>query len=88
MPDLENYLSRWQSAGLIDATLAARLREHESSGRERSGMQLQVLIALILGGILLAAGVALFVNAHWDQISPLSRYLLVMAMVCVFHIGG
>jgi uncharacterized membrane protein len=88
MPDLENYLSRWQSAGLIDAALAARLREHESAGRERSGMQWQVLIALILGGILLAAGVALFVNAHWDQISPLSRYLLVMAMVGVFHIGG
>lgn len=88
MSDLENYLSRWQSAGLIDAALAARLREHESSGRQRFGLQWQVLVALILGGILLAAGVALFVSAHWDAISPLSRYLLVMAMVCVFHLGG
>jgi len=88
MPDLEDYLNRWQSAGLIDATLATRLREHESATGQRSGIQWQVLVALILGGILLAAGVALFVSAHWDAISPLSRYLLVMAMVTVFHLGA
>jgi len=30
----------------------------------------------------------LFVSAHWDQLSPGGRYLLVIAMVAVFHIAG
>jgi uncharacterized membrane protein len=32
--------------------------------------------------------VVLFVSAHWDQLGPGERYLLVMAMVAVFHIAG
>ena len=48
----------------------------------------QGMVALILGAILLACGVVLFVSAHWDQIGPGARYLLVIAMVAVFHLGG
>jgi uncharacterized membrane protein len=88
MPDLETYLARWQSAGVIDAPIAARIRAHETERQRPAGIQWQVAVALIFGGILLAAGVALFVNAHWDEISPLGRYLLVVAMVTVFHLGG
>lgn len=51
-------------------------------------MAWQGRVALILGGILLASGVALFVSAHWDQLGPGMRYLLVMAMVTIFHLGG
>jgi uncharacterized membrane protein len=43
---------------------------------------------LILGGILLASGVALFVSAHWDELGPGWRYTLVILMVTVFHVGG
>jgi uncharacterized membrane protein len=46
------------------------------------------LIALILGGILLGAGVLLFVAAHWDKVSPLVRLLLVLAMLSFFHSLG
>ena len=88
MPDLESQLSRWQSAGILDPATAARIRAYESESRRPTGIQWQVIVALIFGGILLAAGVALFVNAHWDQIGPLGRYLLVLAMVSVFHLGG
>jgi len=45
-------------------------------------------VALILGAILLACGVVLFVSAHWDDMGPGARYALVMAMVAVFHLGG
>jgi uncharacterized membrane protein len=53
-----------------------------------AGIAWQGRVALILGGILLASGVILFVSAHWDQLGPAMRYLLVMAMVTVFHLGG
>ena len=36
-------------------------------------MRWQGMVALILGAILLACGVALFVSAHWDEIGPGAR---------------
>ena len=99
MPDYESLLKRWQSAGVLDAEAAGRIRAWES-GQEftagptarkearAEGMAWQGRVALILGGILLASGVVLFVSAHWDQLGPGMRYLLVMAMVTVFHVGG
>jgi len=53
-----------------------------------AGLAWQGRVALILGGILLASGIILFVSAHWDQLGPGMRYLLVMAMVTIFHLGG
>ena len=102
MPDYESFLKRWQSAGVLDGEAAARIRswefaqqslpaprmsESKSEARE-SGLAWQGRVALILGGILLASGIVLFVSAHWDQLGPGIRYLLVMAMVSVFHLGG
>jgi uncharacterized membrane protein len=109
MPDIEALLTRWQSAGILDAETAARIRAHEvrsASGvsadtmecgtdRRVSGRQAHVLgirwqgiTALILGAILLACGVVLFVSAHWEQLGPGARFAVVLAMVAVFHIGG
>ena len=45
-------------------------------------------MALVLGGILLGAGVLLFVAAHWDEVSPGTRLTLVMAMLALFHGAG
>src|SRR3569833_229314 len=102
MIDYESYLKRWQSAGVLDAAAAARIRlwetaqhaaplarvpEPKAIARE-SGLAWLGLLALILGGILLASGIVLFVSSHWDQLGPGMRYLLVMAMVTVFHLGG
>jgi hypothetical protein len=93
MADFESHLTRWQSAGLLDAETARRIRAHEAEQAKPSGQNLksvgwQVIVALILGAILLACGVALFVSAHWDQIGPGARLAVVLAMVSVFHLGG
>jgi len=52
------------------------------------GLHWQGITALILGAILLACGVVLFVSAHWDEMGPVARYTLVCAMVAVFHLAG
>ncbi|HMG85372.1 MAG TPA: DUF2157 domain-containing protein [Terracidiphilus sp.] len=102
MTEYDSLLKRWQSAGLLDAEAATRIRVWESAQTSTAGlaapdarkearaegMAWQGRVALILGGILLASGVILFVSAHWDQLGRGMRYLLVMAMVTVFHLGG
>ncbi|MGA2206148.1 MAG: DUF2157 domain-containing protein [Terracidiphilus sp.] len=90
MADIETLLARWQSAGVLDAETAARIRAHETqaSAGAPAGLRWQGVTALILGAILLACGVVLFVSAHWDELGPVARYTLVIAMVAVFHVAG
>lgn len=88
MADIESLLNRWQTAGALDAEAAARIRAYEAGQQRPAGLRWQVLVALILGAILLACGVALFVSAHWEDLSPGWRYALVIIMLAVFHIGG
>jgi uncharacterized membrane protein len=94
MADMESILKRWQAAGVLDGASADRIRAWEAgqkpSGTPAPGVTLawQGLVALILGGILLATGVILFVSAHWDQLSPGARFALVIVMLGVFHLAG
>jgi uncharacterized membrane protein len=37
---------------------------------------------------MVAAGVLLFVAAHWDDLTPTGRFALTLTMVAAFHIGG
>src|SRR6059036_912115 len=85
MDNAERYVTRWQSAGLLDEPTAAAIRAYEQTQEKPAGRQWQVLLALILGGILLGAGVLLFVAAHWEKVSPLSRMGLVLSMLVFFH---
>jgi len=52
------------------------------------GLHWQGITALVLGAILLACGVVLFVSAHWDELGPGARFALVCAMVAVFHLAA
>jgi uncharacterized membrane protein len=88
MADIESLLNRWQTAGVLDAETAGRIRAHETAQQKPAGLRWQVIVVLILGAILLACGVVLFVSAHWDQIGPVARLAVVLAMVSVFHLGG
>jgi uncharacterized membrane protein len=88
MADFESFLTRWQSAGILDGATARHIRAWESEQKKPAGLRWQVLVVLILGAILLACGVALFVSAHWDKIGPGARFAVVLGMVSVFHLGG
>ena len=88
MPDVEELLNRWRTAGVLDGQVAARIRAWEEEQNRPAGFKWQGAVALILGGILLGTGVVLFVSAHWDDIGPGARFALVLTMVAVFHIAG
>jgi uncharacterized membrane protein len=85
MTDAEIYLERWQKAGLLDSEQTAKIRAFETGKKKPAHIQLQAVIALIFGAILLGGGVLLFVAAHWDSISPLARFTLVLCMLPLFH---
>src|SRR2546430_8307997 len=74
---LDKQLERWVSAGVVDATTAARIRTLEQSQGSGERLRWPVLLAVALGGLLLCAGVLLFVAAHWDELSPAWRFTLV-----------
>jgi uncharacterized membrane protein len=97
MADIDKLLNRWQSGGVLDAEGAARIRAWEDEQRRSgdapkpkriAGLAWQGVIAVILGGILLATGIILFVSAKWDHLGPGERFALVLALVGVLHLAG
>jgi len=88
MPTIDDALQRWTRAGVLDEATAERIRVFEASREQPTGLRWQVLLALIFGALLLAAGVTLFVAAHWDELSPLARFTVVMSVLIVLHVGG
>ena len=88
MQSFERYLVRWREAGLIDEATESAIRAYESAEVQPSGRRWQVILALVMGGILLGAGVLLFVAANWNEVSPGWRLTLVLAMLALFHGAG
>lgn len=88
MADLESLLNRWQTAGVLDGQTVERILKWELEQKRPAGLRWEGRVALILGASLLAAGVVLFVSAHWDQLGTAARLALVFGMVAVFHVGG
>ena len=84
---LEQQLQRWIAAGILDAPSSERIRAFESS-REPPGVRWPVILAIAFGSIMIAAGVLLFVAAHWENLSPAQRFLLVLAMIAGFHLAA
>jgi uncharacterized membrane protein len=84
----ESSLRRWVEAGVLDGDAAERIRAWE---RERPGpppLRWPAWLALGLGGLLLGAGILLFVAAHWDALSPIQRFLLVLVVVGGLHLAA
>ena len=84
----ERYLERWTTAGLIERSAAERVRAYEAEQEKTQGLRWPVVFAISLGGLLLGAGVLLFVAAHWDTLSPGERFGLVLLLVALFHVAG
>jgi uncharacterized membrane protein len=84
---LEQQLQRWTDAGVLDSEAAGRIRDFESV-HESPGVRWPVIFAIAFGSIMVAAGVLLFVAAHWDDLSPTQRLLLVLTMIAGFHLAG
>jgi uncharacterized membrane protein len=84
---LDRQLQRWVEGGVLDSQSASRIREFESA-HEAPGMRWPVIFAIAFGAIMVGAGVLLFVAAHWEDISPSQRFLLVLAMISAFHLAA
>ncbi|HEX9143822.1 MAG TPA: DUF2157 domain-containing protein [Candidatus Binatia bacterium] len=82
----ERYLDRWITGGVIDSVTAERIRAYEAKQGKALGLRWPVLLAIGLGGLLVGAGVLLFVAAHWETLSPSARFGLVLLLVALFHI--
>jgi hypothetical protein len=88
MDSLDDQLTRWTGAGLLDEASAARIRAFEAEREESPHLRWPMRLAIGFGALLLAAGVLLFVSSHWDALAPSERFALVLAMVALFHGTG
>ena len=84
----ERSLERWHSAGFIDAATAGRIRAWEEEAEGGHRLRWPVWVALGFGAIMVAAGILLFIAAHWERLSPSERFSLVLVMVALFHVLG
>ena len=73
---------------MIDAATAERIRAFEAGDESRATLRWPVILALAIGGLLVAASITLFVAAHWDRLSPAERFTIVLLMVGAFHIAA
>jgi uncharacterized membrane protein len=79
-------LDRWTREGLIDKEQAARIRAFEAT--RGAGASWPVRLALVFGAVMVAAGVLLFVSAHWDSLSPAARFSIVVGALAAFHLAA
>ena len=88
MPALiQQHLSHWLEAGLLDEPTVQRIRDWEAAN-ETPRLRWPVWVAVAFGAILLAAGLMLFISAHWDRLSPGGRLSIVVAALGAFHLAG
>ena len=91
---LSDQLRRWLQAELIDADMAEAIQRWEDSQLNQSKhssvrhLTVPIRLTILLGSLLLAAGLLLFVSAHWDQMPPLWRVSLLLFIVIALHAGG
>jgi len=86
--DLQVLLDRWLAAGVIDQATAERIHAFEGRRPEHRRLRWPMMAAMGMGGLLLGAGILLFVAAHWDTLSPGARFALVLLLVAGFHVAG
>ena len=86
--ELEPSLDRWVEAQILERQQADRIRQFELAQAPRRRARWPVIMAVAFGGIMLAAGMLLFVSAHWDELPAFQRMALLVLAVGGFHLGG
>jgi len=89
-PPLGELLEHWQTAGLISADQAHAIEAWEQQKGQPAagrglGLQLPVRLVVALGAFLLAAGLLLFVSAHWGAMAAGWRFSLLLAVLLGLH---
>jgi hypothetical protein len=84
----ESRLERWRQAGLIDPATADAIHAWEQSQPSPQRLRVPALVAIALGGVLVAAGLLLFVSTHWEALAPGQRFGLLLALVLGLHGGA
>ncbi len=79
-------IDRWLADGLIDESLADRLRRHEATAN--AGRSRLTLFLFGFGGLAVGAGILLFVAAQWPVLGPATRFGLLVSMVAGLHVAA
>lgn len=85
---LDEILSEWCAAGLLGRDQVERILAFESRRDPTPGGRRLAGLAIGFGALLVGAGAMLFVAANWQFLGPWTRFLLVLALVGGFHLGG
>jgi uncharacterized membrane protein len=83
----QRLLARWKAAGLLDPATAERIESWEAAHAPAHSSRLG-RFAFAFGGLMLGAGVLLFVAANWDELSPWARFATLAGVVAILHVGG
>jgi hypothetical protein len=84
----QSHLERWRQAGLIEPSTVDAIRAWEQARPEPTRLRIPVLVSIALGGVLVAAGLLLFVSTQWEALAPGQRFALLLALVVALHGGG
>lgn len=86
---IDEALARWRAAGLLDDATIQRLQQFEAARGPGPGRsRWPVILALAAGGVMVTAGLLLFVAAHWAELAPPARVGLLVLTVLLLHGGG
>jgi uncharacterized membrane protein len=80
-------IEEWRAAGIIDDATAERIRAWEAGHAPAHGSRLG-RFAFGFGGLLLGAGILLFVAANWYVLSPWGRFATIAATVALLHVAA
>jgi uncharacterized membrane protein len=80
-------VEQWRAAGIIDAATADRIQDWEAAHAPAHASRLG-RFAFGFGGVLLGAGILLFVAANWDVLSPWGRFATIAATIALLHLAG
>lgn len=86
MPLSARELEGLVADGVIDVPTADRIRAAQL--RHTPARRWPATLAIALGGVVLAAGLLLFVASHWDTMSTGARFALIVGVLAALHLAA